>query len=157
MTTSTLIAVAHKPGITDPVGKGLAHDIAHLGLGKVKQVSSAQLYRLEGAMSDAERERIVGDLLCDPILHQSEDAPERSAGKAKPGIAIDIWFKAGVTDVVGDSVRKGIQDLDIHTVQSVRTGMRYHLEGVTRREVAEKIAAALLVNPLVHEATIHAD
>jgi phosphoribosylformylglycinamidine (FGAM) synthase PurS component len=47
--------------------------------------------------------------------------------------------------------------LGIHDVQDVRTGMRYHLQGVSQRAVAEKIALALLVNPLVHEMTIHAD
>jgi phosphoribosylformylglycinamidine (FGAM) synthase PurS component len=54
-------------------------------------------------------------------------------------------------------VLKGIRDLDISGVNEVRTGMRYHLQGVTRQEVAQKIALALLVNPLVHESIIHAD
>src|SRR4051812_20540084 len=106
MAQSYLIEVAHKPGITDPVGKGLTHDIVHLGLAKVKNVSSAQLYRLEGELTPADRKRIAEDLLCDPILQEyREDTPVKSEGKVG-SLVIDIWYKAGVTDVVGDSVRK---------------------------------------------------
>jgi len=151
MAGTTLIAVAHKPGILDPVGHGLKKDIDELGLASVKAVRSAQLYRLEGEVSNGDRERIEKDLLCDPIIQQCE---AHSVGKS---MVVDIWYKPGVTDVVGDSVRKGIHDLGIETVQEVRTGMRYHFDGVTKRDVAEKIALTLLVNPLVHESSISPD
>jgi phosphoribosylformylglycinamidine (FGAM) synthase PurS component len=155
MAQSYLIEVAHKAGITDPVGKGLTQDIAHLSLGRVKKVLSAQLYRLDGNLSVDERRRIAEDLLCDPILQDyREDSSVKSQGQ-EGFLVIDIWYKAGVTDVVGDSVLKGIQDLSIPGVKTVRTGMRYHLEGVTRREIAEKISSALLANPLVHDSIIH--
>jgi len=47
--------------------------------------------------------------------------------------------------------------LNIRGVQDVRTGMRYRLQGITRREAAEKIALALLMNPLVQDSNIYAD
>jgi phosphoribosylformylglycinamidine (FGAM) synthase PurS component len=151
MAKSTLIAVGHRPGVLDPVGHGLKKDIEELNLARVKNVMSAQLYRIEGDISRRDADRIASDLLCDPILQECQ---EHMAPKS---LVVDIWYKAGVTDVVGDSVLKGIRDLNIQGVQQVRTGMRYAFEGVTKREVAEKIALALLVNPLVHESTIHAD
>jgi phosphoribosylformylglycinamidine (FGAM) synthase PurS component len=154
MAQTILFEIGCKPGVTDPVGQGLMQDIAHLHLGRVKQVASAQLYKVSGQLSKEEQKRIAEDLLCDPILNESRSGESLKADKS---LVIDIWYKQGVTDVVGDSVLKGIKDLSITGVQDVRTGMRYHLQGVTRREVAEKIAAALLVNPLVHESTIHAD
>ncbi len=177
MAHTHLFEIGYKAGVTDPVGRGLKHDIAHLGLGKVSHVASAQLYRISGTLSTDERSRIANDLLCDPILNEYRDPspsplPEgrgpghafslkgeggRRSDEGKRSMVIDVWYKAGVTDVVGDSVRKGIADLNIPGVQDVRTGMRYHLQGVTRREAAEKIALALLVNPLVHDMTIHAD
>jgi phosphoribosylformylglycinamidine (FGAM) synthase PurS component len=169
MSDAYLIEVMHKPGVTDPVGKGLAHDINHLELAKVKSVASAQLYQIHGALATEDRTRIARDLLSDPILHEyrvalfasPQPSPSgrgrRSPGEAKDAVVIDVWYKQGVTDAVGESVMKGIRDLNIPGVKEVRTGMRYHLKGVTRLEVAEKIAAALLVNPLVTESTIHAD
>jgi phosphoribosylformylglycinamidine (FGAM) synthase PurS component len=155
MAHTHLFEIGYKAGVTDPVGRGLKHDIAHLGLGKVGQVASAQLYKVMGKLSEEERARIANDLLCDPILNECR-GEAKGEGKSK-SMVIDVWYKAGVTDAVGDSVRKGITDLNIPGVQDVRTGMRYHLQGVTRRDIAEKIALALLVNPLVHEMTIHAD
>jgi phosphoribosylformylglycinamidine (FGAM) synthase PurS component len=162
MAHTHLFEIGYKAGVTDPVGRGLKHDITHLGLAKVSQVASAQLYKVLGKLSTEDRSRITQDLLCDPILNESRPSPyplpgERAKGEGKKSMVIDVWYKAGVTDAVGDSVRKGIADLGIHDVQDVRTGMRYHLQGVTQRAVAEKIALALLVNPLVHEMTIHAD
>jgi phosphoribosylformylglycinamidine (FGAM) synthase PurS component len=151
MAHTHLFEIGFKPGVTDPVGQGLKNDIHHLGLARVKHVASAQLYKVNGTLSGDEKSRITGDLLCDPILHESRDqAPARN----EKSMVLDVWYKAGVTDVVGDSVRKGIEDLGIRGVKDVRTGMRYHLQGVTRREAAERIALALLVNPLVHDLTI---
>ena len=154
MAHTYLFEIGYKAGVTDPVGQSLKHDIAHLGLAKVKQVTCAQLYKVSGQLSAEERSRIAKDLLCDPILNESR---ERGDARKKKSILLDIWYRAGVTDVVGESVLKGIEDLDISGVQEVRTGMRYHLEGVTKREAAEKIAMALLVNPLVHDLTISTD
>lgn len=156
MASSYLIEVTHKAGVVDPVGKGLAHDITQLGLGRVKGVASAQLYRLEGALSGLERKRIAEDLLSDPIVQEYRQEPESRGAPQSGAVVIDIWYKAGVTDAVGESVLKGIRDLDIQGVTAVRTGMRYSLQGITRAEVAEKIALALLVNPLVHDLVTHA-
>ena len=133
MAHTHLFEIGYKAGISDPVGKGLKHDIAHLGLGKVAHVASAQLYKITGKLSEADSARITKDLLCDPILNEPAGKPDP---KAK-AVTVDVWYKAGVTEV--------------------RTGMRYHLQGVMRKEAAEKIALALLVNPLVHEMTIHAN
>jgi phosphoribosylformylglycinamidine (FGAM) synthase PurS component len=154
MAHTHLFEIGFKPGVTDPVGQGLKNDIAHLGLGKVKQVASAQLYKVLGTLSAEDKGRITGELLCDPILNESRD---KALARNEKSMVLDVWYKAGVTDVAGDSVRKGIEDLGIRGVKDVRTGMRYHLQGVTRRETAEKIALALLVNPLVHDLTINAD
>jgi|SRR5438477_9221265 len=160
MAHTHLFEIGYKPGITDPVGKGLKHDITQLGLGKVSHVASAQLYKITGKLSDADRTRITKDLLCDPILNEAVPSPRPLPGERKSegkAVTIDVWYKPGVTDVAGESVLKGIRDLDITGVSEVRTGMRYHLQGVARKDAAEKIALALLVNPLVHDMSIDAN
>jgi phosphoribosylformylglycinamidine (FGAM) synthase PurS component len=156
---SYLLEVRYKSGVTDPAGASLAGDIAHLGLGKPTGVSSAQLYRIRGDLSAKERNRISKDLLADPVTQEARESPEAAKRTAREpgrpdGVVIDVWFKTGVTDVVGDSVLKGIQDLNVRGVSEVRTGMRYLLKGIRRREVADKIALALLVNPLIHDRVV---
>ena len=51
MADTHLFEIGYKAGVTDPVGQGLKQDIAHLHLGRVKNVSSAQLYRVSGKLS----------------------------------------------------------------------------------------------------------
>jgi len=72
-------------------------------------------------------------------------------------LVVDVWYKSGVTDVVGESVAKGIRDLGCNTVSEVRTGMRYRFWGLKGLEAGRKIATALLANPLVHDHNVHAD
>ncbi len=133
-------------------------NLRHLGLGGVKTVQPAQLYRLFGHLSPSERERIARDLLCDPIMEQWQlaDGPTPTDVKSHP-LTVDVWFKPGVTDVVGDSVRKGIDDLGIKSVCAVRTGSRFRFWGLVSQEAAERMARTYLANPLVQEFSIHAD
>ena len=91
MADSYLIEVAHKPGVTDPVGKGLAHDIGHLGLARLKGVSSAQLYRLTGHLSEGERKRIAQDLLCDPIIQDYREDTTVKSEVRQGTLVIDVW------------------------------------------------------------------
>ena len=65
MAQTYLIEVAHKAGVTDPVGKGLTHDIAHLGLARVKGVSRARssIKVSTDSLSADDRTRIAEDLL----------------------------------------------------------------------------------------------
>lgn len=156
-----LIEVGYKKGVVDPVGRGLERTIKHLRLGKVSQVTASQLYRVAGDLSSAEQKRIASDLLCDPVVQEHRDGTWASVGesnaKGKGPIVVDVWYKNGVTDVVGESVAKGIQDMKISRVESVRAGARYRFWGLSSKAAAEKVALALLVNPLVQDQLIHGD
>lgn len=156
MSANHLIEVGYKEGVVDPVGQGLERTISHLGLVKAKRVTAAQLYRVAGDLSAADKTRIGRELLCDPVTQEFSDAAISKKTKGGP-LVIDVWYKAGVTDVVGESVAKGIQDLDVSGVESVRAGMRYRVWGLPNKAAAEKLALALLANPLVQDQIIHAD
>jgi len=62
---------------------------------------------------------------------------------------VEVWYKAGVTDAVGDSVIKGIKDLGVGGVTSVKTGQVYIIEGKTDKKQIEKICSGLLANGIV--------
>jgi len=154
---SFVIEVGSKAGAADPSARGLLSDIRHLGVRGVKAVESSQLYRLSGDIAAGDRARIANDLLCDPIIQDwAEESRNPLAEKSRP-VRLDVWFKQGVTDVVGDSVRKGILDLGISGVDAVRTGTRYRFWGLPNREAAERIADAYLANSLVQEHFSHVD
>jgi len=62
---------------------------------------------------------------------------------------IEVWYKSGVTDAVGDSVMKGIKDLGISGASSVKTGQVYIIEGKLEKKRIEKICSGLLANGIV--------
>lgn len=165
MSGTSVIEIGYKEGAVDPHSRALGTEIRHFGFSKLSALSVSQLYRLDGALSPQDRARVSDDLLCDRVTQRAIDGqapavePPVRRGKAAAAktVTIDVWYKSGVTDVVGESVMKGIQDLGISGVSDVRTGTRYRLSGIRGKGVAEKISAAFLANPLINDVIIHAD
>ena len=107
------IEITHKPNIDDNVGKVLRQDIMDLGITDVDEVRTAQIYYLEGNVDLDVVHQIASKLLADPITQNFEcdDVETVSPNSSKNDLAIEIQFKLGVTDAVGQSVEKGISDL----------------------------------------------
>jgi phosphoribosylformylglycinamidine (FGAM) synthase PurS component len=148
-----LIEVGYKDGVSDPTGLGLEKDCQHAGIKGVKKIAVSQLYRLVGELTPEQRTRLANDLLTDPIIQASRDGALREPGAT----TVDVCFKTGVTDVVGDTVMKGIRDLGVQGVAEVRTGLRYRFAGVKREELGRKVALTFLANPLIQDVFIHVD
>jgi len=62
---------------------------------------------------------------------------------------VEVWYKPGVTDAVGDSVKKGIGDLGITGTASVKTGQVYIIDGKLDKKQIDKICSGLLANGIV--------
>lgn len=160
--SSCLIEIAHKRGVKDLLAAQVAAELRGVGEEHIPPISTARLYRLEGKVTREESERIGRELLADPVVeeaHFETDAPPSTARPraARRGFHVDIWFKPGVTDVVGESVLQGLKDMRVDRVRDVRTGTRYRFAGIKNSKVAEKLAREVLFNPLIHERVIHAD
>jgi phosphoribosylformylglycinamidine (FGAM) synthase PurS component len=163
VTADALIEVTYKKDAVDPVAHGLAQTLRHWEGPAPRRISTAQLYRLEGRLSSDDRARIARDLLCDPVIQEyriqnaSVFSLDKDGKKSAAALSVDIWYKAGVTDVASMSVLKGIRDLAIDGATDVRTGMRYRFWGLKNKEAARQVAVAFLANPLVQDILIHAD
>lgn len=112
------------------------------------------LYKLEGKMNKQEIIKIAEELLTDRIV-------EKYSVDQRPDnhniFFADIWYKQGVTDVVGESVLKAIRDLDIFSVQNVLSGIRYKIvkknrksEGTIEKKILDFVNKELL-NPLIQQ------
>lgn len=162
-TRTLLIEVRYKEGVRDPAGDGLLHDVKGLGATSISTIRSAQLYKITGDLSAKDGERAARDLLCDPVVQDfaakawSQPPKNSTPSKKAPAMVVDVWFKPGVTDVVGESVLKGLKDLNLTHVQDVHTGMRFTLLGAKRASEAERVAKVFLANPLIHECSIYAN
>ena len=140
------VEVSYKPEVPDTVGQGILEDIADLGIGDVNSVRTATIYWIEGALDAQAIDRIGAELLADPITQTYIFDSENDAAK---DWTLEVQFKPGVTDAVGDSTVKGINDLGITGVTTVRTGHKYWLTGTLNAEVLKTIAQRLLMNDVI--------
>ena len=140
------VEVYYKPEVPDTIGQGILEDIADLGINSVDSVRTATVYWIEGALNTQSIDRIGSELLADPITQTYTFAAENDTTK---GWTLEVQFKPGVTDAAGDSTVKGINDLGITGVTTVRTGHKYWLTGTLNAEVIETIAQRLLMNDVI--------
>jgi phosphoribosylformylglycinamidine synthase len=87
------------------------------------------------------------NLLADPVIQEAR----LTAHEAVQEHIVDVFFHAGVTDTLAESVVAGAQMLGITGLEHVETGRRYLLD--TRLSAAEvrTIAEALLYNPVIQQ------
>ncbi len=150
------IEISLQQHIDDAVGLGIVQDIRDLGIENVEHVRTAQLYWLTGGITKIELETICTALLTDAITQRY--TYNGSSGNNDVGNAwiVEVKFKPSVTDSVGDSVMKGIQDLGIYDVESVRTGQKYVITGALSAEQIKTISHRLLANDVIQNFAVNA-
>jgi phosphoribosylformylglycinamidine synthase len=144
------IEVVDKPGIFDAVGQGVRKDILDLGINSVKEVKFIQVYTLEGNLSENQVVKICDELLTDKVVQDYAIKTSEPAGA--PGhkqFIIEVAYNPGVMDPVEASVLKGIQDLGILGVESVKTAKKYILYGKLSTSQIKTISEKLLYNKLI--------
>ena len=146
------IEVTYKPNIDDNIGRILRQDIMDLGIPNVDEVRTAQIYYLEGDIDLDIVYQVASKLLADPITQDfecNENVVTVNPNVSQSDLAIEVQFKLGVTDAVGQSVEKGISDLGILGVKSVQTGRKYWVKGDVNHTQVKTIATRLLSNEVI--------
>ena len=140
------VEVFYKPEVPDTIGQGILEDIADLGISGVDSVKTATVYWIEGSLNSQTIARIGTELLTDPI---TQLFTSNADNEKINDWTVEVQFKPGVTDAVGDSTVKGIKDLGIEGVETVRTGQKFWLSGTLSAEIIESIALRLLMNDVI--------
>ena len=142
------VEVSVKSGLPDPRGEALQADIRDLGISSVKQARVSDVYLLEGKLTQEELELICRRLLADPIVEDYSlgQTPLIDSAEAH---AVEVAYNPGVMDPVEESVSKGIRDLGVTALDSVKTAKRYYLWGKLSNADIELIANKLLVNSVI--------
>ena len=139
------IEVWYQKGVFDPGSQGLCSDILDLGIKGITAVETGSIFLIKGKISPGSLTNIAQKLLVDPVTQ------EFYSGKRalpKGAVSVEVWFKEGVTDTVGETARKGIADLGITGEFAVSTARRYLLYG---KNISEKKAAAIAGRLLANE------
>jgi phosphoribosylformylglycinamidine synthase II len=142
------VEVSVKPDLPDPRGEALKADIRDLGISGVQQVRVSDVYLLEGDLTSKELELICSQLLADPIVeaYAIGESPLVAPQEAR---AVEVAYNPGVMDPVEESVSKGIRDLGVTALKSVKTAKRYYLWGKLSNGDIELISNKLLVNSVI--------
>jgi phosphoribosylformylglycinamidine synthase II len=140
------IEVLVRDGFTDPRAEALQKDIHDLGIRTVKRVRVSDIYLLEGKLNEVELEKICRELLTDPVV---EEFSYQETPYPDDAHLIEVAYNPGVMDPVEESVKKGIVDLGIASVEAVRTAKRYLLWGELTGDALQSICDKLLVNSVV--------
>ena len=143
------IEVGYKPTATDAMGDGIKKDIEDLGISGVEHVKTMQLYMIDGELPEADVKSICENLLTDRIT-QVYALKGSLVGQDDAGAwVVEVTYKHGVTDAVGDSTVKGIKDLGISGVNSAKTGQKYVIKGSLSESDIDAICRRLLANDVI--------
>ncbi|MDD4980633.1 MAG: phosphoribosylformylglycinamidine synthase subunit PurL [Candidatus Omnitrophica bacterium] len=141
------IEVSDKPGIFDAVGSGIERDIRDLGINSVEEVRFVQVYAIEGRVAEEKIRLISQELLADKITQDFNLLP--LIRDPKQYHTIEIAYNTGVMDPAEESVLKGIRDLGIEGVESIRTAKKYIIKGRLNRHQLKTVSEKLLYNKLI--------
>lgn len=147
------IEVGFKPSAVDAMGEGIRKDIEDLGISGVDCVRTLQLYIIEGELSESDIKNICENLLTDKIV-QFYEYEGSSHRQDDAGVwVVEVTYKPAVSDPVGESTIKGIRDMGINRVVSVKTGRKYMIKGSLDEDDIETICRRLLANDVIQNYT----
>ncbi|PIZ15272.1 hypothetical protein COY51_05660 [Candidatus Desantisbacteria bacterium CG_4_10_14_0_8_um_filter_39_17] len=149
-----LIEVSYKPKFFDAFGNTVKKDIEDLGVLGAKKVRTSKLYHIEGDLKEKELRFLCQELLTDNIVQQYKirsSIVNHPPKKNKNAWIVEVWYKKGVTDAVADTVKKGMIDLGIQGINTVKTGYEYIIIGNITLEQIERICRGLLANKVVQD------
>jgi phosphoribosylformylglycinamidine synthase len=142
------IEVGYKPGLVDPIAAGMLKEIEDIEVSGVDSVRINQLYIVDGDLSECDVRFICENLLTD--ITQTYACKGSLLGYKDADVwIVEVTYKPGVTDPVGDSVLKGIRDLGIDGAIRARTGRKYIIGGSLNEDDIEIICKRLLANDVI--------
>jgi len=141
------IELRDKAGIFDAVGSGIEKDIQDLGINSVEKVHFVQVYVIEGDVSEDEIRLISAELLVDRVTQGYSLSP--LTYNPKEYHTVEVAYNPGVMDPAEESVLKGIRDMGIDGVRSIRTAKKYIIQGKLNRTQLKTISEKLLYNKLI--------
>ncbi len=147
------IEIQYRRGVFDSIAEGIQKNIIDLGISSVTKVETIQIYNLEGNLTSFQVQKVGRELLSDPITQKfvcfsSQKIPSQKSSLENIHI-IEIAHNLGVMDPVEESTIKGIQDLGIQSITSVRTAKKYLLHGGVSKKDLKRIIERVLSNKLI--------
>jgi len=147
------IEVAFKPEHTDALGRSIqARILSDLGI-QTSEVRTVEVYTLDGTLTHHELDLLGRELFSDPVIQRySVDVP--LARDLAWDWLIEVGYKPGVTDSVGQTAQQAIRDLLQKDVPAF-SSRQYLIRGKLNAAQTRKISTDLLANDLIERYSIY--
>jgi len=150
------------PGQADAAAREIREAAAELGLAADLAIHAAHGYLVQGRLSREEIDRVVRQLLADPVVEQAVAAQVGDAVLAEPPEAggsythgqlpVHVLPKPGVMDPVAQSALAAIRDFEV-SAEAVRTFRKYWTAGLDDRSL-QQLSQRLLANDAIEQVVI---
>ncbi|WP_437228184.1 phosphoribosylformylglycinamidine synthase subunit PurL [Planctomicrobium sp. SH661] len=135
-------------GEVDREGARILKEAGSRGLNSIRQVRAARSYLVEGDLQPSQIEQ-AAVLLSDPVVENTEVFPLPAAKNGSDGgWLLNVLYKPGVTDNVGQTAGKALQELQLN-VSGVATARKYWINGDADHEEVTRLARRVLSNDSV--------
>jgi phosphoribosylformylglycinamidine synthase len=148
------IEIGFKDGVRDALGEKIRRRIREHLLLNVEEVSTVEVYTIDGTLSPEDLQAAAEGPLSDPVIQRY--TINRGCLESFNWL-IEVGYRPGVTDNVGKTAREALAILFGKTPKAfppVHTSRQYALRGHLRRDEVEKIATDLLANELIERFVI---
>ena len=154
--SSYYIEVSKKPGLLDGRSAGLIDSVKDLGVQGVEGFGVSALYILKGELTEETVQRICKDLLGDPVAEQVRIGQGRLPS-FDGNLTIEVTYHPGVTDTVAETVATALDQIGIGGIESIATGMVYHLYCQAELDVdtIRLICERILANPVIQNYEVY--
>jgi len=146
------IEIGFKEGMVDALGNATQQKIKQFLDLTAEKVKTIDIYKIQDDLNQDELQNVAQNLFCDPII-QNHSFSKPLADDFD--LIIEVGFKPGVTDTVGNTAKEGIEDILKKKIGNVFAAKQYLIKGkeITKKE-GERIAKELLANELIQTFTI---
>ncbi|HEU5229183.1 MAG TPA: phosphoribosylformylglycinamidine synthase subunit PurL [Ktedonobacteraceae bacterium] len=168
--TSYLIEIRASSQRHDIYARKLAREILHLSAmhlpslmkiiaDKEKEpfiLHTALLYYISGDLDPIQLDQLIQQLLVDSVVQEARVSREGEPTTfAAPGHTVDVYYHAGVTDTLAESVLAGAHIVGITGLERVETGHRFVLDARLSTDDVRAITQAILYNPVIQNYRLH--
>lgn len=143
------------PSEVDREAARILSEAEHLGLETIREVSASRSFLVEGDISEQLMRSKAARLLADPVTETFtlHSLPESGSATTTSGLRLSVLFKPGVTDNVGSSTLKALQDLGLKA-DLVATCRKYQFGSGANAAELERLSGRVLANDAIEHVVI---
>jgi phosphoribosylformylglycinamidine (FGAM) synthase PurS component len=123
-------------------------------LSKNTEIKFSKIYRISLNKNSNYFKRIADEILIDPIVEiyrlNNKFYGAKPLNLSRYDFSVDVWFKEGITDVVGESVKNIITDCGFTSPDKVSFARRFYFSDINKKQ-AEEFINENFANKLIND------